>query len=276
MKYSIITINYNNRDGLERTIQSVINQTCQDFEYIIIDGGSTDGSVDVIKKYADRIDYWVSEPDKGIYNAMNKGILQAHGEYLNFMNSGDCFYNDEVLEQILIFCDKDLFIGKVCNVNEKGDIVSYNLEAKQMTMFHFFLSTLPHQGCFIKRGLFENEMYDENLKIVSDWKFFMSCIVNNDCSFTQTSIVITKCEPRGASSNIDELLMEKDKILKEYLYPGIYNDYKRLSFLGIELYNYIIYITHYGTLRRLCYYIIKLLVIIHQKTIRKRLWGSVK
>ena len=100
MKYSIITINYNNRDGLEKTIQSVINQTCQDFEFIIIDGGSTDGSVDIIKKYNDRINYWVSEPDKGIYNAMNKGILQAHGEYLNFMNSGDCFFDNEVLNKV--------------------------------------------------------------------------------------------------------------------------------------------------------------------------------
>ena len=89
MKLSVITINFNNRDGLRKTIESVVNQTYNDFEYIIIDGGSTDGSVDVIKEYADRIDYWVSEPDKGIYNAMNKGIDVAKGEYCIFMNSGD-------------------------------------------------------------------------------------------------------------------------------------------------------------------------------------------
>ena len=88
MKYSIITINYNNRDGLEMTINSVLGQSYQDLEYIIIDGGSTDGSVEVIKKYESRIDYWVSEPDKGVYNAMNKGIGKASGDYLNFMNSG--------------------------------------------------------------------------------------------------------------------------------------------------------------------------------------------
>ena len=86
MKYSVITINFNNIVGLNHTILSELGQTFKDYEYIIIDGGSTDGSVDVIKKYADKIDYWVSEPDKGIYNAMNKGILQAHGDYLNFMN----------------------------------------------------------------------------------------------------------------------------------------------------------------------------------------------
>lgn len=99
MKYSIITINYNNADGLRRTIESVVNQTYKDIEYIIIDGGSTDGSVDVIKEYGSQIDYWVSEPDKGIYNAMNKGILQAHGEYLNFMNSG-------IVSMIAIGCRK--------------------------------------------------------------------------------------------------------------------------------------------------------------------------
>ena len=114
MKYSIITINYNNKDGLKKTIESVINQSCKDFEYIIIDGGSTDGSVDVIRQYADRINYWISEPDKGVYNAMNKGVAQAHGEYLNFMNSGDCFSDNSVLENIAhSLCSYDIVTGKV-------------------------------------------------------------------------------------------------------------------------------------------------------------------
>ena len=100
MKYSIITINYNNRDGLEMTINSVLEQTYKDFEYIIIDGGSTDGSLEVIKKHAAQIDYWVSEPDNGIYNAMNKGIRKATGDYLNFMNSGDTYHTSSVLGDI--------------------------------------------------------------------------------------------------------------------------------------------------------------------------------
>ena len=86
MKFSIITINYNNNKGLKKTIESVIGQTYKDFEYIIIDGGSDDGSVDTIKKYSNYITYWVSEHDNGIYNAMNKGIVQAKGTYINFMN----------------------------------------------------------------------------------------------------------------------------------------------------------------------------------------------
>src|SRR5574344_3096999 len=91
MKYSIITINYNNKVGLERTIKSVINQTCKDYEYIIIDGTSTDGSKEVIDKYKQYLNYWVSEPDEGIYYAMNKGTLMSHGDYCNFLNSGDCY-----------------------------------------------------------------------------------------------------------------------------------------------------------------------------------------
>ena len=93
MKLSIITVNYNDAIGLERTIKSVISQTFRDFEFIIIDGGSTDKSVEIIRKYEKHIDYWVSEHDGGIYCGMNKGLRQAHGEYINFMNGGDCFYS---------------------------------------------------------------------------------------------------------------------------------------------------------------------------------------
>ena len=98
MKLSIITVNFNDAEGLERTIKSVISQTFHDYEFIIIDGGSTDDSVNVIKKYESHIDYWVSEYDGGIYPGMNKGLRQAKGEYLNYMNGGDCYHSEDVLE----------------------------------------------------------------------------------------------------------------------------------------------------------------------------------
>ena len=94
MRFSVITINYNNREGLNKTIKSVLCQSINDYEYIIIDGGSTDGSVDIINNNANFITYWVSEKDNGIYHAMNKGVAHAHGEYCIFMNSGDIFYNE--------------------------------------------------------------------------------------------------------------------------------------------------------------------------------------
>ncbi|MFT4805390.1 MAG: glycosyltransferase involved in cell wall biosynthesis, partial [Psychroserpens sp.] len=101
MKLSIITINFNNAVGLKKTIESVVNQTSNDFEYIVIDGGSNDGSVDVIKEYEAKVSYWVSEVDKGIYHAMNKGILLAKGDYLEFLNSGDILVNETVIQKII-------------------------------------------------------------------------------------------------------------------------------------------------------------------------------
>ena len=99
MKLSIITINYNNLAGLQRTIDSVVCQTWHDYEWIIIDGGSSDGSKELIEQYQEYITYWCSEPDKGIYNAMNKGIDHAHGDYLIFMNSGDAFASKKCIRK---------------------------------------------------------------------------------------------------------------------------------------------------------------------------------
>lgn len=155
MKYSIITINFNNRDGLRRTIESVVNQTYRDFEYIIIDGGSIDGSVDIIKEYADKIDYWVSEPDKGIYNAMNKGITMAHGEYLNFMNSGDCFFDKERLQKIEdLNSDSDIIVGKDLHIDSKSGKSATSVISHRLGFFHFYTTTIPHQSAFIKKKLF--------------------------------------------------------------------------------------------------------------------------
>ena len=118
MKLSIITVNLNNKDGLQKTIDSVISQTYKDFEWIIIDGGSTDGSKELIENYSDYVSYWVSEPDKGIYNAMNKGIKQSHGEYLQFLNSGDIFIEDNTLKQVVSqLVNEDIVFGYAVIIN---------------------------------------------------------------------------------------------------------------------------------------------------------------
>ena len=129
MKLSIITINFNDREGLDKTIQSVINQAYKEFEYIVIDGASTDGSVDVIKKYADKLTHWVSEPDSGIYNAMNKGTQMASGEYCLYLNSGDFLAEDDVLERLfendfnedIVSCGLHLFSEKEVSYEESID-----------------------------------------------------------------------------------------------------------------------------------------------------------
>src|SRR5476651_1326552 len=114
MKLSIITINFNNAVGLKKTIESLIKQQYREFQFIIIDGGSVDSSVDIIKEYADVIDYWVSEPDTGIYQAMNKGIREANGKYLMFLNSGDYLFENTTLQKMApILCGEDIVYGNL-------------------------------------------------------------------------------------------------------------------------------------------------------------------
>ena len=134
---TIITINLNNSIGLRKTIESVISQTYNDFEYLIIDGGSIDGSVDVIKEYADRISYWFSEPDKGIYNAMNKGILKAKGQYLQFLNSGDYLVNKNVIENVFHeLPDCDLLYGNIITVKPDGKLqIHKGIGGSEITLF---------------------------------------------------------------------------------------------------------------------------------------------
>ena len=228
MRYSIITINFNNSSGLRNTIESVIHQTYKDYEFIIIDGGSTDDSVNVIKDHQQHINYWVSEKDKGIYNAMNKGIIVAHGEYLIFINSGDMLYDDKVLELSLPYLNTDIVHGIAENQNS---IVSPLCLIKIPNKKEIFSPSLHHQACFFRRELFNNSLYDENYKIVSDWKFYIEQILFHNCSFSHIPIKVALCEGGGISEvqnllGINEridVLMKIVKILKE---KNIYNTYE--------------------------------------------------
>lgn len=222
MKLSIITINFNNRDGLRKTIESVVNQTWQEFEYIIIDGGSTDGSVEVIKEYADRIDYWVSEPDKGIYDAMNKGIDQAKGEYCLFMNSADTFNNNEVIEHAHITLDgTDIVCGQLKFPH--GYIMK---GPKVVSMQHFYTSTLPHQATFIKTQLLKDEPYDTSYRIVSDWKFWIQSLIFKNATYKSINLTIANFDINGISSinkNLDTA--ERAEVLDKLIPPRILCDY---------------------------------------------------
>ena len=194
---SVITINHNNHAGLLKTIDSVVNQTYNNFEYIIIDGGSTDGSVDVIKKYADRIDYWVSEPDNGIYNAMNKGIDVAKGEYCIFLNSGDSFCDYQTLSLSLPFLDgTDVVAGYA-----KLDTGEIGTLPKEITLQSLYNHQHPcHQSSFIKTELLKKYRYDEKYKLVSDWKFFIQIFIYNNSSYKPIDVVVSVYDTNGISS----------------------------------------------------------------------------
>lgn len=232
MRFSVITINYNNKEGLEHTIESVLSQTNKDYEYIIIDGGSTDGSMDVIKTYQDHITYWLSEKDQGVYHAMNKGVAHAHGDYLIFMNSGDRFYSPDVLSSLYEY-QEDIICGKVL----KGDSSRPSGHHKQIiSLVDLMRASLPHQAMFIKRELLLKHPYDEKYKILSDWKFSIETIIFYNCSFRNIDIIVANYDTTGISTNSNGLLpKERELILKELFPPRITIDYERLTPVDDEL-----------------------------------------
>ena len=215
-KLSIVTINYNNLEGLKRTVESVVNQTWQEFEYIVIDGGSTDGSAEYIESQSEHLDYWVSEPDKGIYNAMNKGIAKATGEYLLFLNSGDHLYSNSVLEMNHSKIHTEDFI--YFNIRHIfNDHISISSKPKKLEELFFIFNTLPHPSTFIRRNLFfEIGNYDENLKIVSDWKFFLFAMDRYKCTSRKVDVVLSDFYAGGICSNIELANEERLIVLKEF------------------------------------------------------------
>lgn len=237
-KISIITINYNNKSGLEKTIESVFCQTYDNIEYIVIDGNSTDGSKEVIEKYKHCIAYWVSEPDKGIYNAMNKGILKATGDYVLFLNSGDYLISSDIIDNISheLDSDEDIVFGLLKTY--PSGIIGYTDIHLPLTLLDFFRSSpIPHPASFIKRKLFLKMNYDESLKIVADWKFFLQAVVFMGCSCKKIEKTIIVFEEGGISNcNVTLCNEERLKVLQDLLPNAIFADYFKFT-SGMEYTN---------------------------------------
>jgi glycosyltransferase involved in cell wall biosynthesis len=217
-KLSIITINYNNLNGLHRTVESVVNQTWQEFEYIIIDGGSTDGSAEYLESQATNFDYWISEPDTGIYNAMNKGIQKATGEYLLFLNSGDHLFSSTVLlENHEFLKEKDLLYFNI----EVVECAQISIKSYPDTLtFHYFTThSLPHPATFTRATVFNQVgLYDEELKIASDWKFSILSICKFGCTYAKIDKTMSVFYLDGQSSipeNVDLIYKERKKVLED-------------------------------------------------------------
>ncbi len=221
MRLSIITICYNNKAGFEKTANSIIKQTHKHFEWIIIDGASSDGTVDSIKDAVSNLSslgsfsevQWISESDTGIYNAMNKGIQKSHGEYLLFMNSGDCLYDEFVLEKALpLLRGQDIYVGDI--VNDMGDkqiLYKFPRELTSETiLYQMVFNYIPHQSSFIRRGLFERYgLYREDLKIASDGYFFYKSVVLGGATMECIPITIALFDYTGISSVNNKRSMEE-------------------------------------------------------------------
>lgn len=218
MKISIITINYNNALGLDKTINSVIQQTYKFIEYIVIDGGSEDGSADLLTKYQDKIACSVSEKDSGIYNAMNKGIRKSSGDYLLFLNSGDIFSQANSIEEaVKQGFDCDLVSGNMRYDNNgiKRDWIPVD----KLDFALFYHDTIPHPSTFIKKTLFDLVgYYDETLSIVSDWKFFFLAYCKFNCSYKHIDVFIAEFMEDGVSSNPSyrpKMKKERENVIQE-------------------------------------------------------------
>lgn len=285
MTLSIITINYNNAEGLRKTLASVASQTYAEIEHIIIDGGSSDNSVEVIREYesslalsphrliASRLK-WVSEKDTGIYNAMNKGIRMATGEYCQFLNSGDMLAADDVTERMMAALAQQakgerlevrgtengkadtpastphtlhstptgasrlenhptIFYGNMKKLLPNGKILHDACNGgNDVTLDMFYRGCLNHSPAYIKRSLFDKYgMYDENLRICSDWKFYMQSIVLGGEKVQYVDIDMTLFDMTGISeTNKDLLNNERNQLLKEMVPVGILRDYDNYHF----------------------------------------------
>lgn len=231
MTISIITVAYNNRFGLEETIKSVIAQSCKNIEFIVIDGGSDDGSKELLENYSSKINYWISEPDKGIYNAMNKGIAKATGDYLIFMNSGDRFASAEILEKITPhFHNEDIIYGNAYYELEDRKKYEYRIPSK-ITIGSLLKEPICHQSAFFKKELFAKfGMYDESNKIASDWTFMMDLFIHHNISQKYINEYISIFEKTGISNtNTDLSFGEQKKYLAENVSEELQNMAKQFD-----------------------------------------------
>ena len=276
MKLSIITITYNNAEGLRRTIQSVQSQTFRDFEHIIVDGRSTDGSVEVIREYADNEAIgpegykatrqekngkaddtlpnrpiasspnrheicWISEKDRGVYDAQNKGIRLAHGEYCYFLNAGDTFCNEHVLELIFkpltfnlspLTSTPDILYGNEIIVDGNGQRVGIARGVENPSFVDLYNSCMKHQASFIRRSLFDKYgMYDADMRICSDFDWFFRVIAfHDDVTLQYKDVDIAYFENTGVSYHSPELCArERQQILDRYMTKRMQRDYLLLG-----------------------------------------------
>ena len=286
MKLSIITINYNNAEGLRKTLASVAAQTYRDIEHIIVDGGSTDGSVDVIKEYVRNVErmnvVWSSEPDKGIYNAMNKGIEIALGrrivnsfnrselvnedhtsnithhtsqeslcDYVQILNSGDLLAAPDVTERMVLRLNEltnecmnesdgvAILYGNMLKSYDGKTIISRDTCGGDMytpeSFLYFYKGTLNHDCAYIRQDLFEKYgLYNEQMKICSDWEWYVRAIVLGGEKPVYTNIDVTIFDMNGVSEsngkNADIIKRERREYLESILPPAVLHDYDAFSF----------------------------------------------
>ena len=258
MKLSIVTINYNNVEGLKKTLASVASQTYRDIEHIIIDGGSTDCSVDVIRNYEQQLHLthstihilWISERDKGIYNAMNKGVRKATGAYIQILNSGDILASPDVTERMINALSTlnlqhstenkvPILYGNMLKSYDGKTIINrdtcgYGMYTPE-SFLYFYNGTLNHDCAYIRRDLFEKYgLYNEEMKICSDWEWYVKAIAIGGEKAVYTNIDVTIFDMNGVSEshgkNAELIKKERREYLEKILPAAVLHDYDMFAF----------------------------------------------
>ena len=258
MKLSIITINYNNADGLRRTVDSVAAQTYRNIEHIIVDGASTDGSVNVIREYESANHssahlltvIWSSEPDKGVYNAMNKGICKATGDYIQILNSGDILAAPDVTERMVAALTTfniqystengiHILYGNMLKSYDGKTIINRDTCGNGLytpeSFLYFYNGTLNHDCAYIRRDLFDKYgLYNEDMKICSDWEWYIKAIALGGEKPIYTNIDVTVFDMNGISEsggkNAELIKKERRAYLESILPASVLHDYDLFSF----------------------------------------------
>ncbi len=259
--FSIITVCYNEVHNIKKTIDSIISQTYNSFELIIVDGGSTDGTKDIILQYEQNIAWWCSEKDLGTYNAMNKAVPHASGEYVLFMNAGDWLYNNKVLENVIKSgITTDVIEGYVICPSTKKRV----REKYEDLYAHLFADTLSHQGSFIKKELLLAHPYDENYKLVADWKFWIETLILEKHSYAFIETNIAYYDMTGISSSHKAVAEERDKVYNELFAPYIVElIHSYYEVYDLALVKYAVFLSHhfptgYNIVRKIAKRVVKL------------------
>lgn len=217
-KITIITVSYNAAKSIEKTILSVLNQKYSEIQYVIIDGNSTDGTVDIIKKYENRISSWISEPDEGIYDAMNKGIDIARGQYIYFLGADDRLVDNEIIKKISGFLTSDIDVvsGQVWLVDEALRIQKVYSNKFNLEDIHNGYC-IPHQGLFIKTNILKKYRFDCNYKIVADRELFYKLYFDDKISFFYIDIKVAYYSADGISSlQVEARTLEDILVMTKY------------------------------------------------------------
>ncbi|MBM6963901.1 glycosyltransferase [Phocaeicola plebeius] len=215
IKVTVITVCYNAYNTIENTITSIINQDYRNIEFIVIDGNSKDKTIDIVQKYKNRINKIISEPDKGIYDAMNKGIALATGDYCIFMNSGDSFFDYKSVSSAVPFLTENSDI--VSGIATLENQIWYPAKESELSLSFFVTKSLNHQATFIKTTLLKKIGYDSSLKIVADSIFFFKILILGNGSYKAIPVNIAKCEDSGMSGDREASYKELQMAIKTLL-----------------------------------------------------------